>query len=470
MKVTLVEKLMAAIVKFMIFISKYYKYENWQPGKKLKILLIGYNGKRNTGADVRVVSIVKQLYHIFGEDNIQIGIITFNKKQSEVYYKPPAKLEQISTIFFWGLLKKCSEYHVGVLSEGACLKSKFSNALLSIFIECSGILKRQNKCCIGYGCEAGDIDKYFYDLTKKICKDTYFIARNQNSLDIMKKMKLKSEFGTDTAWIFPSENEKWVIKELKEKTNWDGKKKIIGVAVINPYWWPVKPSILKWIGSGFGIQKKYQYEHFYFYSNSKQLRNQYRIYLESIAEAVNNFQKEKDVHVVILGMEALDWQPNLDLQKLLDKPAYIFNSRYYDGYKITALLRKLSLLITSRYHANVLAMPAGVPTIAISMDERLYNLLGERNHLNEYYIKTDDTDLYKKLITAMNRIWENNEKVKEDILKTVPNYLQTMQRMGMTFHRFIKENFPEFQYSNEPRNQHEFLPQFKIDNELSFRK
>ena len=30
------------------------KFEIWSPGEKLKILLVGYNGKRNTGADVRV--------------------------------------------------------------------------------------------------------------------------------------------------------------------------------------------------------------------------------------------------------------------------------------------------------------------------------------------------------------------------------------------------------------------------------
>ena len=34
-------------------------YEEWEPGKKLKILLVGYNGARNTGSDVRVAAIVQ---------------------------------------------------------------------------------------------------------------------------------------------------------------------------------------------------------------------------------------------------------------------------------------------------------------------------------------------------------------------------------------------------------------------------
>ena len=36
-------------------------YEEWQPGEKLKILLVGYNGARNTGADARVAAIAREL-------------------------------------------------------------------------------------------------------------------------------------------------------------------------------------------------------------------------------------------------------------------------------------------------------------------------------------------------------------------------------------------------------------------------
>ncbi|MBQ2196032.1 MAG: hypothetical protein II407_03760, partial [Prevotella sp.] len=37
------------------------QYEEWQKGKPLKVLLVGYNGARNTGADARVVALVRQL-------------------------------------------------------------------------------------------------------------------------------------------------------------------------------------------------------------------------------------------------------------------------------------------------------------------------------------------------------------------------------------------------------------------------
>lgn len=46
------------------------EYREWHPGEKLKILLVGYNGARNTGADVRVAALARQLKEIFDPANL----------------------------------------------------------------------------------------------------------------------------------------------------------------------------------------------------------------------------------------------------------------------------------------------------------------------------------------------------------------------------------------------------------------
>ena len=38
----------------------------WEPGEKLKILFAGYNGTRNTGSDVRVQEMIRQVRHVLG--------------------------------------------------------------------------------------------------------------------------------------------------------------------------------------------------------------------------------------------------------------------------------------------------------------------------------------------------------------------------------------------------------------------
>ncbi len=444
-------------VKLMAAIAKFRKSETWQPGQKLKILLIGYNGKRNTGADVRVKGMVDQFYQILGKENIEIGILALNNENVAVYFQPPTRLIEFSTIFFLPLLRACSSYHMAVLSEGSCLKSKFANSLTLFFVEGSGIMKNQNKPCVAYGSEAGDMDSVVYEIARKLCADTYFIARTENSMKIISDMGLKGEMGTDTAWIFQPGTMEWAEKELREK-GWDGKKELVGAAVINPFWWPVKPGITKLLTGYARRHPDEHYEKYYFFSHSEERKQLFDHYLTSIANALNEFVERHDVQPVIIGMEALDLQAITRLQEMLRFPAPIFSSKYYDGYQMTAVLRRLSMLVTSRYHARVLSMPGGVPSIAVSMDERLYNILKETGHLEDYYLKTDDPELQTKLLEAMEKMWGEREKVREDIIRTIPDYLKKMAEMGRTLRNFVKDNFPGVPLPPEPEDWKGYLP------------
>ena len=57
--------------------------------------------------------------------------------------------------------------------------------------------------------------------------------------------------------------------------------------------------------------------------------------------------------------------------------ARIFSSHDLDASKMTVLLRGLGGLMTSRYHASVLSMAAGVPQVAVGHDLRLRTLYEE---------------------------------------------------------------------------------------------
>ena len=52
--------------------------KRWTPGEKLKILFAGYNGTRNTGADVRVHEILRQVRHVLGAENVDFSVMTQN--------------------------------------------------------------------------------------------------------------------------------------------------------------------------------------------------------------------------------------------------------------------------------------------------------------------------------------------------------------------------------------------------------
>ena len=47
-----------------------------RPGQPLKLLFAGYSGTRNTGADVRVEEMIRQVRHLLGDDGCELFITT----------------------------------------------------------------------------------------------------------------------------------------------------------------------------------------------------------------------------------------------------------------------------------------------------------------------------------------------------------------------------------------------------------
>ena len=135
-------------------------YDEWAPGKKRKILLVGYNGARNTGSDVRVIAIARQLKELFDPDEIKITVMTLDPSTMEGYFDEDVELLKFSTLFPIDLFRACSSHHVAILCEGSTLKSTFANALTLFHCEAAGIMAAQHKPCIGYGSEVGYMEPF----------------------------------------------------------------------------------------------------------------------------------------------------------------------------------------------------------------------------------------------------------------------------------------------------------------------
>jgi polysaccharide pyruvyl transferase WcaK-like protein len=445
-------------VKGVSSIARLPKFETWKKGDKLKILLVGYNGKRNTGADVRVCEMVKQYYRILGEDKIEITVMTLDTAMTEVYFKPPTLQYQFSTIFFKDLLDACDQNHMAVLCEGSTLKSKFANALTLFFCEAAGVMKKQGKPCFAYGSEAGDMDPFVKRLASDLCSDTYFIARTEESLKIVQEMGLKGHMGTDTAWTFTPAPKEWAAEVLKRKTGWDGKKPILGVAIINPFWWPVSPSLVKLGKSVVTRDWDDHFEKWYYFTSSAERKAMYEAYVKALADSANKFCDEHGAHAVAIGMEALDFDSCEDFCSRMNGPTGFFSSKFYDGFQMTSVLHSLAMLVTSRYHARVLSSTGGVPSIAVSMDERLYNIFNECGHIEDYYLQTDDPGLGKKLPETMDKCWEKRDQVSREIKCSIPGYLKTMSDMAKFFRGWVAEQLPGIELGPEPADWLGYLP------------
>jgi len=444
------DRLLSYIVRFIVWLSGFAKplsrlglcrYDEWSEGKKLKILLAGYNGARNTGADARVVALVKQLNDALGTENVDLTVMTLDDDNVKGYFPGHVHQWTFTTMFFWSLLRATSQHHVAILCEGSTLSTTFAKALSVFYCQAAGIMRRQGKPCIAYGSEIGHLDGWLAKLSHDLCRDTYFIVRTEASLKNLKTLGLKGHVGTDTAWPFlTEEGENWARNQLKAD-GWDGKKPLLGVAVVNPFWWPVCPSLWRWTKGVLTGHHTLQYDKFYFFSDSEERREKFQHYLTEIAQAINRYQKEHDAFVVILGMEKLDEEACKRFAQLLEGPYQIYHSKNHNVFQMTGLLRQLSMLVTSRYHAAVLSMERAIPYVAVSMDGRLDGVVHEAELADNYLHHVEDTDLGNRITTSLQLADCHRKEISETIRKHQAINENRVKEMSQFFVSWLKEQF-----------------------------
>jgi len=130
----------------------------WQPGQRLKLLLAGYNGTRNTGSDVRVEEMLRQVRRVLGAENVALTVMTQDFQRTRGYFGDAAQV-RLPNIFPPFLYREVRRHHGVLACEGSMFKSKFANALTTMMIGSLGIAAAENKVSIGYGAEAGDMDR-----------------------------------------------------------------------------------------------------------------------------------------------------------------------------------------------------------------------------------------------------------------------------------------------------------------------
>jgi polysaccharide pyruvyl transferase WcaK-like protein len=427
----------------------------WQPGEKLKLLFAGYNGTRNTGSDVRVEEMLRQVRRILGGENVGLSVMTFDPNRSRGYFEGTEQV-QLPMIFPPFLFSEVRKHHGVITCEGSMFKSKFANALTTMAIGSLGIASAENKLSIGYGGEAGDMDPMLEKMCAHYCRRSLIITRNEESQAVLSKLGIPTELGTDTAWTFEPHPAEYGQKALSD-AGWDGRTPVLALCPINPFWWPVRPSLAKWFGRNiFGAHKESHYSSVYFHNSGPAVDAAYAKYLASIAGAVKAFRAKYNVFPVLVAMERLDARACHALSPQLGGVP-VFTSDAHDMYELVSILRSSSMIVSSRYHAMVTSMPGLVPSAGITMDERIQNLLRDRGHEN-LLLTVDDPELESKLLKVLETLSNDVENIQLGIGRCVVRNLKTMARMGMYLERAVQERYPEFPTQSGVRGWEEYLP------------
>ena len=427
----------------------------WKPGTRLKLLFAGYNGTRNTGSDVRVEEMLRQVRRILGAENLALSVMSQNFELTRGYFGE-AKQVYLPDVYPPFLNSEVGKNDGVVACEGSMFKSKFADALTTMMIGALGIAAARNKLSVAYGAEAGQMNPMLQKMVKRFCRDSLVITRNVESQTVLGELGVPTELGTDTAWTFEPRGPEYGKKALRD-AGWDGKTPVLAVCPINPFWWPVSASLEKWMAHSLtGAYSKSYYRTIYFHRSGAEVDAAYEKYLSEMAGGVANYRKTRAVFPILVAMEMLDRDACQRVsEKLGGVP--VFCSDRYDMYEIVSILRACDRMLSSRYHAIVTTMPAGVPSAGVTMDERIRNLMRDRDH-DHLLMRVDELNLEEKIVAALCALDAQADAIRHAMERTVARNLQLMARMGMYLEEQVARHYPEFPIRKGVLGWEDYLP------------
>ena len=420
---------------------------------KLRLLFAGYNGTRNTGSDVRVEEMIRQVRHLFGHDRVDITVFSFIRRYSQGYFEGARQITP-ETLFPRFLAREVPRYHGVVACEGSTFKSRFADLLTVMFVGALGLATVHGRLSIAYGAEAGEMTQWPRRLTADYCKESLILTRNEESRSVLAELGVPSELGTDTAWTFEPAPPEYAADQLR-KVGWKGEPVLL-ICPINPFCWPVKASLQKGLQRLLGAHRSSHYGSIFFFNSNDETERQFERYLTSLANAVERFRQKRNVFVAVGASEEID---NPAMRRLSAKLGGVpmFSSSHYDMYQLVSLFRSADFLLSSRYHAIVTSMAGHVASAGVSMDERIVNLMRDRGH-ESLQLMVDDPELEHRAFVVLEDLYENAEAIVAAARRTVARNLRMMSTMGHRLVDHVVDRYPDLEPTSRFDSWESYLP------------
>jgi len=432
---------MSALIEMRRFAWVFGFGKRWTPGEKLKLLFAGYNGTRNTGSDVRVQEMIRQVRHVLGAEHTEFTVSTFDFDRTKGYFEG-ARQVWLPNAFPAFLYDEVKQNHGVVACEGSMFKSKFANALTTMTIGSLGLASAENKLSVAYGGDAGHMDDLIQWMCARYTKESLVITRSRESQQVLAALGIPNELGADTAWTFEPHPQEYAHNVLR-KSGWDEHTPILVLCPIHPFVWPVKGSLGKYLARlTTGAFQASQYRSVYFFKSGPDVDRKFQHYINGYKNAAKAFVQKQRVFPILVAMERLDAVACREIAKEMPGTP-IFTSDDYDMFQLVSILRACTYMVSSRYHGIVTCMPAGVVSAGVTMDERIRNLMRERGHAH-LLLTVEDPDLEPRLLQLMESLVTEADAIRQSIGRTVVNNLKSMSRMSIFLEDELRHVYPEF--------------------------
>lgn len=337
-----------------------------------RVLVIGYSGANNTGAEALLLADMEDLRAVLGpRASFTVPSLDVEKLRRYLPERPGLRILRIPSVFFatvWRLMKR---HDALVLVEGSTFMDSWGSALLWYFLWAAWCARRQGKPCLAYAVDAGELCARNRSLTRRIAsRMDLIVVRSRAAAGRLRACGVTApiEATADNALTFTPDPAQTSIARSSWPEAGGG---LVGLAVVNFHLFPVRLRPL--------ARKADLYRWPYAFSRSRERRSAATALAAAYADVADWIVAEQKRPVALICMEELDgpFAACVREQMRHGDRARIFSARDLNASQMTGLLRSLELLVTSRYHAGVLSLAAAVPQIAVGHDFRLRSLYDE---------------------------------------------------------------------------------------------
>jgi polysaccharide pyruvyl transferase WcaK-like protein len=337
-----------------------------------RILLIGYNGANNTGAEALLLADLADVRAVFGPDApITIPALEPANLRRYVGEEAGVRIERLPTIFPGTVRRLARSHDLVMLVEGSAYMDTWASALLWYFLWATHCAAVRHTPCLAYAVDAGQLRPRNQRLVGRYASETdLIVTRSAAAAERLRSWGVTApiEVTADNAFRFDPrpEDERWL------RDAWPGAGPApIGIAAVDLFLWPV---VIRPFG-----RRADRYRWPYSFNRTPARRRASQRLAAGYARLADRVVEQHGRSVALICMEELDEAIARMILARMRRPdrARIFSSRELDASKMTVLLRSLGGLVTSRYHASVLSMAAGVPQVGVGHDLRLRTLFDE---------------------------------------------------------------------------------------------
>ena len=373
-----------------------------------KVLLIGYNGANNTGAEALLQADIQDFRVVFGEDAVLTVPAVKDAANLRRYLRegPTLQIVSIPSVFFGAVRRLVREHDLVVLVEGSAYMDTWTSALLWYFLWATRCAAQEGKPCLAYAVDAGQLRPRDRRLVRRYASSTNLVVtRSEAAAERLRGWGVTApvEWTADNAFNFEPR-----LRDEEWATLWpEDQRPAVGIAAVDFYRWPVV--IRPWGRS----QDRYRWP--YYFSTSPERRRASTELARRYARLADRVVEEHDRSVALICMEELD-EPIARAthhEMVHADRARVFSSREHDASRMTAVLRRLGVLVTSRYHASVLSLAAAVPQLAVGHDLRLRTLYSELGMEDRYFLTPDQPDVFDRMTDAVDELLSGPVEVRE---------------------------------------------------------